>query len=106
MLTFGVYCSPQKSYIVTGGLGGFGLAVCEFLNAYGAKNIVVTSKRGIRDGNQTTHLIELFKHNIKVKQLIPPIKSPAVTIHVALVPPKFKCLVSSVFVYGIENSRF
>ena len=51
---------------MTGGLGGFGLAVAEFLGYYGAKNIVITSKRGVRNGNQQAALQELYFQNINV----------------------------------------
>ena len=61
-----VHFDPSKSYIVTGGLGGFGQAVFEFLSAYGAKNIVITSKRGVRNGNQQIALQALYTQGINV----------------------------------------
>ena len=60
-------CSPTKSYIITGGLGGFGMAVAEFLNWHGAKNIVITSKRGVRNGSQEAALQELWFSKINVR---------------------------------------
>ena len=62
--------SPDKSYIITGGLGGFGMAVAEFLNWHGAKNIVVTSKRGVRNGSQLASLQELWFSKINVRTLL------------------------------------
>ena len=38
--------------MVTGGLGGFGLALLQWLCAKGARSLVVTSKRGLRTGEQ------------------------------------------------------
>ena len=65
-VTSSLHCRPDRTYIVTGGLGGFGLAVAEFLGYYGAKNIVITSKRGVRNGNQQAALQELYFQNINV----------------------------------------
>lgn len=57
---------PDRSYIITGGLGGFGQAVFEFLTAYGANNIVITSKRGVRNGNQQIALQTAYNNKINV----------------------------------------
>ena len=46
-------CNPQKSYIITGGLGGFGLELAQWLVERGAKKLVLTSRSGIRTGYQT-----------------------------------------------------
>ncbi|KAG8446408.1 hypothetical protein GDO86_014021 [Hymenochirus boettgeri] len=43
---------PTKSYIITGGLGGFGLELAHWLIERGAKNLVLTSRSGIRNGYQ------------------------------------------------------
>lgn len=59
---------PDRSYIITGGLGGFGMAVFEFLAAYGANNIVVTSKRGVRSGNQQIALQSMYNKKINVSR--------------------------------------
>ena len=40
-------CDPRKSYVVTGGLGGFGLELAHWLVERGARNLVLTSRRGI-----------------------------------------------------------
>ena len=71
-------CSPDKVYIITGGLGGFGLAVSEFLGWYGAKKIVITSKRGVRNGSQEAALQELWFQKIDVRSLL--LSLPALTI--------------------------
>ena len=39
-------CDPKKSYIITGGLGGFGLELAHWLVERGARNLVLTSRRG------------------------------------------------------------
>lgn len=41
--------NPLKSYLVVGGLGGFGLEVLQWMTEKGARNIVVNSRRGLRD---------------------------------------------------------
>ena len=64
-----VHFRPDRSYIITGGLGGFGQAVFEFLVAYGANNIVITSKRGVRNGNQQIALQTMFNNKINVSNL-------------------------------------
>lgn len=47
------YMNPDKSYILVGGLGGFGLELANWLTLRGAKNIVLTSRSGIRTGYQS-----------------------------------------------------
>ncbi|XP_069807612.1 fatty acid synthase isoform X2 [Dendropsophus ebraccatus] len=41
-----------KSYIITGGLGGFGLELAQWLIERGARNLILTSRSGIRNGYQ------------------------------------------------------
>jgi acyl transferase domain-containing protein/thioesterase domain-containing protein/acyl carrier protein len=38
--------SPRASYLITGGLGGFGLAVAKWLVESGARNLVLTGRNG------------------------------------------------------------
>uniref|UniRef100_A0A8B9BZ50 Fatty acid synthase n=1 Tax=Anser brachyrhynchus TaxID=132585 RepID=A0A8B9BZ50_9AVES len=45
-------CPPTKSYIITGGLGGFGLELARWLIERGAQKLVLTSRSGIRTGYQ------------------------------------------------------
>lgn len=47
-----VSCNPCKVYIVTGGLGGMGLELAQWLVDRGAKNLILTSRSGIRNGYQ------------------------------------------------------
>ncbi|KAF7995900.1 hypothetical protein HCN44_007007 [Aphidius gifuensis] len=46
------YCLPNRSYIILGGLGGFGLELADWLVLRGAKYIVLTSRTGIKNGYQ------------------------------------------------------
>ncbi|XP_046612929.1 fatty acid synthase [Neodiprion virginianus] len=46
------YMNPDKSYLLVGGLGGFGLELANWMITRGAKNIVLTSRSGIRTGYQ------------------------------------------------------
>ena len=39
--------SPTGQYVVTGGLGGLGLLFAEWLVDHGAKNLILTSRRGV-----------------------------------------------------------
>uniref|UniRef100_A0A0N4ZB91 Fatty acid synthase n=1 Tax=Parastrongyloides trichosuri TaxID=131310 RepID=A0A0N4ZB91_PARTI len=45
-------CNPTHCYLITGGLGGFGLELAQWLINRGARNIVLTSRSGIRTGYQ------------------------------------------------------
>uniref|UniRef100_A0A8C2UDF0 Fatty acid synthase n=1 Tax=Coturnix japonica TaxID=93934 RepID=A0A8C2UDF0_COTJA len=50
-------CPPTKSYIITGGLGGFGLELAQWLIERGAQKLVLTSRSGIRTGEQKTQRV-------------------------------------------------
>ena len=45
-------CPSTKSYIITGGLGGFGLELAQWLVERGAQKLILTSRSGIRTGKQ------------------------------------------------------
>ncbi|XP_014215720.1 fatty acid synthase [Copidosoma floridanum] len=47
------YMNPEKSYVLVGGLGGFGLELANWMITRGAKHIVLTSRSGIRTGYQS-----------------------------------------------------
>ena len=53
-------CHPQKSYIITGGLGGFGMELAHWLISRGARKLVLTSRRGVCNGYQA-HSIHQWK---------------------------------------------
>lgn len=42
-----LYCYPERSYIIPGGLGGFGLELADWLVLRGCKKVVLSSSRGI-----------------------------------------------------------
>ncbi|KAK2112407.1 hypothetical protein P7K49_012154 [Saguinus oedipus] len=44
------FCPPHKSYIIAGGLGGFGLELAQWLIKRGAQKLVLTARSGIRTG--------------------------------------------------------
>ncbi|XP_022172738.1 fatty acid synthase-like isoform X2 [Myzus persicae] len=46
------YMNPDKTYVLVGGLGGFGLELANWLIVRGAKNIVLTARSGITTGYQ------------------------------------------------------
>lgn len=46
------FCPPHKSYVITGGLGGFGLELAQWLVLRGAQKLVLTSRSGIRTGER------------------------------------------------------
>ncbi|XP_065216376.1 fatty acid synthase-like [Planococcus citri] len=48
-----VLCQENKSYVVVGGLGGFGLELIDWLITRGARNVVITSRTGIQNGYQS-----------------------------------------------------
>ncbi|XP_012280372.1 fatty acid synthase [Orussus abietinus] len=45
-------CIQDRSYIIHGGLGGMGLELADFLVLRGARNLVLTSRRGLKEGYQ------------------------------------------------------
>lgn len=49
------FCLASHSYIITGGLGGFGLELAQWLIERGARKLVLTSRSGIRNGNIQLH---------------------------------------------------
>lgn len=47
-----VHCKENRSYIIIGGLGGFGLELVDWLVLRGARNVILTSRTGIKNGYQ------------------------------------------------------
>ncbi|KAI1292280.1 Fatty acid synthase [Halotydeus destructor] len=60
------YCHPEKSYVVLGGAGGFGLEVVQWLVHKGAKKIVICSRRGIREPYQFYAINRIKNKGVKV----------------------------------------
>ncbi|CAM5096781.1 unnamed protein product [Natator depressus] len=59
-------CPPTKSYIITGGLGGFGLELAQWLVERGAQKLVLTSRSGIRSGYQAKRVREWKEMGVQV----------------------------------------
>lgn len=59
-------CNPRRSYIIVGGLGGLGLELTQWLIDRGAKHLVITSLRGVRNGYQDRRIREWRKSGIDV----------------------------------------
>ncbi|KAM7359337.1 fatty acid synthase 3 [Cochliomyia hominivorax] len=55
-----IYFKDNLSYIIPGGLGGFGLELADWMATRGARNIVLSSSRGISKGYQS-YRIALWK---------------------------------------------
>lgn len=47
-----VYCQPDLTYVIPGGLGGFGLELADWLILRGCRNLVLSSSRGISKSYQ------------------------------------------------------
>ncbi|KAG5347678.1 FAS synthase, partial [Acromyrmex charruanus] len=54
------YCLKDRSYIILGGLGGFGLELTDWLIFRGARNIILISRNGIKNGYQRMK-VQLWK---------------------------------------------
>ncbi|XP_024891991.1 LOW QUALITY PROTEIN: fatty acid synthase-like [Temnothorax curvispinosus] len=50
------YCLEHKCYVILSGLGGFSLELADWLTLRGAKNLVLTSRTGIRTGYQQSRV--------------------------------------------------
>ncbi|KAM5216963.1 fatty acid synthase [Hipposideros larvatus] len=57
---------PHKSYVITGGLGGFGLELARWLVLRGAQKLVLTSRSGIRTGYQAKQVHELRRQGVQL----------------------------------------
>ncbi|XP_077358210.1 fatty acid synthase isoform X2 [Festucalex cinctus] len=60
------YCLASHTYIITGGLGGFGLELAQWLTEKGALKLVLTSRSGIRNGYQAKRVSEWKSQNVEV----------------------------------------
>ncbi|XP_029176907.1 fatty acid synthase-like [Nylanderia fulva] len=50
------YMHPEKSYVLIGGLGGFGLELANWMIARGARFIILVSRTGVRTGYQESRV--------------------------------------------------
>ncbi|XP_030610501.1 LOW QUALITY PROTEIN: fatty acid synthase [Archocentrus centrarchus] len=60
------FCPASHSYIITGGLGGFGLELAQWLIERGARKLVLTSRSGIRNGYQAKRVREWQNQGVQV----------------------------------------
>ncbi|KAM5309029.1 fatty acid synthase [Glossophaga mutica] len=61
-----IFFPPHKSYVITGGLGGFGLELAHWLVLRGAQKLVLTSRSGIRTGYQAKQVREWRRSGVQV----------------------------------------
>ncbi|XP_030556630.1 fatty acid synthase [Drosophila novamexicana] len=60
------YMHPEKSYIIVGGLGGFGLELANWLATRGARYIVLNSHSGLKTGYQSLMIRRLHERGVQV----------------------------------------
>ncbi|XP_050463287.1 fatty acid synthase-like isoform X2 [Cataglyphis hispanica] len=60
------YMNPEKSYILIGGLGGFGLELTNWMIDRGARFIILVSRSGIRTGYQAFRVRYWRERGIKI----------------------------------------
>lgn len=60
------FCPAHKSYVIAGGLGGFGLELAQWLVLRGAQKLVLTSRSGIRTGYQAKKVNEWQRMGVQV----------------------------------------
>ncbi|CAG2170549.1 unnamed protein product, partial [Oppiella nova] len=65
--TVKTFFNPNKVYIITGGLGGFGLELIPWMQYFGARKFVVTSRSGIKTNRQKFVLNRLQEFYKKFK---------------------------------------
>lgn len=51
-----MFCDKDLSYILVGGLGGFGLELADWLVLRGCRKLVMSSSRGISNGYQAVRI--------------------------------------------------
>ncbi|XP_017047341.1 fatty acid synthase [Drosophila ficusphila] len=61
------YMHPEKSYILVGGLGGFGLELANWLVSRGSRFLVLNSRSGIRSGYQALMVRRWHDRGVQVQ---------------------------------------
>jgi fatty acid synthase, animal type len=51
-----VYCNPDHTFVIVGGLGGFGLELADWLVLRGCRKLVLSSSRGITNAYQAARI--------------------------------------------------
>ncbi|XP_060068605.1 fatty acid synthase-like [Ylistrum balloti] len=73
------FCPANKSYIITGGLGGFGIELAQWLIDQGAKHIILVSRSGVKNSYQARKLLLWKDEGVTVRISNDDIKTPAGT---------------------------
>nr|QNU13192.1 fatty acid synthase 1 [Locusta migratoria] len=60
------YCKSELTYIIIGGLGGFGLELADWLILRKAKKLILTSRKGISNGYQQSRIRLWMNYGVKV----------------------------------------
>lgn len=61
------HCAENSSYIIIGGLGGFGLELADWLVLRGVKNLVLSSRKGVTTGYQKYRLKTWKNYGVEIK---------------------------------------
>ncbi|KAJ8319447.1 hypothetical protein KUTeg_004538 [Tegillarca granosa] len=61
-----VSCCPTKTYILVGGLGGFGLELANWLVEKGATKLILTSRSGVKTDYQSRKIKKWKNRNVDV----------------------------------------
>ena len=51
-----VYCNPNDTFILVGGLGGFGLELADWLILRGCRKLIMSSGRGVTNSYQASRI--------------------------------------------------
>lgn len=51
-----IYCDPNESHVLVGGLGGFGLELADWLILRGCRKLVLSSSRGVTNSYQASRI--------------------------------------------------
>ncbi|XP_065209086.1 fatty acid synthase-like [Planococcus citri] len=62
-----VRCTESSSYVIVGGLGGFGMELADWLVVRGARNIVLSSRTGIKNGYQSYRIRLWQSYGVNVR---------------------------------------
>ncbi|XP_053693616.1 fatty acid synthase [Sabethes cyaneus] len=61
-----MYCNPDHSYVIAGGLGGFGLELADWLVLRGCRKLVMSSSRGISKAYQAYRIKIWEQYGVKI----------------------------------------
>jgi NADPH:quinone reductase-like Zn-dependent oxidoreductase/acyl carrier protein len=67
----------DASYLVTGGLGGFGLETARWMAAQGAGTLILASRRGVPDADAAPVLDEIRRLGVRVEARVLDVADPA-----------------------------